>query len=120
MLTNAQEGKTKALRQWRFDTIEDIDQVLVTNYVDEAIDNKKKGRVVKPAKATIHKVPSEFTLFLKRDRALQKSFSELTPYKQKEYAEFIAEAKRDSTKEVRFIKIRPMIISGKGLNDKYR
>lgn len=38
----------------------------------------------------------------------------------KEYANYIAEAKRDETKQTRITKILPMITAGEGLNDKYR
>jgi len=43
LLVNAQENKTKALRQMRFETIEEIDKNLVLLYVKEAIENQKLG-----------------------------------------------------------------------------
>jgi uncharacterized protein YdeI (YjbR/CyaY-like superfamily) len=39
---------------------------------------------------------------------------------QREYADYIAEAKRDDTKLRRIEKILPMIGKGAGLHDKYR
>jgi uncharacterized protein YdeI (YjbR/CyaY-like superfamily) len=44
----------------------------------------------------------------------------MTPGKQREYAEYIAEAKQAATKERRLEKILPMIAAGGGLNDKYK
>jgi uncharacterized protein YdeI (YjbR/CyaY-like superfamily) len=44
----------------------------------------------------------------------------MTPGKQREYCEYISEAKRDATKLKRLEKIIPMIIEGVGLNDKYK
>ncbi|MCF8272843.1 MAG: YdeI/OmpD-associated family protein [Flavobacteriaceae bacterium] len=44
----------------------------------------------------------------------------LTPYKQKEYSEYIATAKRETTIEYRIEKIKPMILKRVGLNDKYK
>jgi uncharacterized protein YdeI (YjbR/CyaY-like superfamily) len=44
----------------------------------------------------------------------------LTPGKQREYAEYITEAKKDETKLKRIEKIIPMIKAGIGLNDKYK
>ena len=35
VLINAQEGTTKALRQWRFNSIDDIDPILIKKYVEE-------------------------------------------------------------------------------------
>jgi uncharacterized protein YdeI (YjbR/CyaY-like superfamily) len=40
--------------------------------------------------------------------------------RQREYAEFISEAKRQETIAGRLVKIIPLILSGKGLNEKYR
>lgn len=42
VLHNAQKGKTKALRQWRFQSVDEIDISLVKQYVEEAIQNQKK------------------------------------------------------------------------------
>lgn len=43
VLQNAQEGKTKAMRQWRFNKDSTIDAELIHLYVQEAIENEKKG-----------------------------------------------------------------------------
>ena len=55
-----------------------------------------------------------------KDPVLKSAFEELTPGKQREYCEHIAEAKRDSTKKSRLEKIIPMIQQRKGLYDKYK
>ncbi|WP_378173280.1 YdeI/OmpD-associated family protein [Aquimarina sp. SS2-1] len=47
-------------------------------------------------------------------------FGKLTPFKQKEYKEYIATAKREATRISRVEKIIPMILKGIGLNDTYR
>ena len=47
-LINAQEGKTQALRQWRFFSVKDIDEKLVLNYLEEAKANQLKGKEIKP------------------------------------------------------------------------
>jgi uncharacterized protein YdeI (YjbR/CyaY-like superfamily) len=47
-------------------------------------------------------------------------FHNLTPFRQKEYCEHIETAKREATKLSRLEKMRPMVMEGKGLNDKYR
>src|SRR5690606_33282307 len=48
-LINAQEGVTKALRQWRFEKDDSIDPGLVLEYVEEAIANAKAGKELKKA-----------------------------------------------------------------------
>ncbi|WP_459209914.1 YdeI/OmpD-associated family protein [Aquimarina rhabdastrellae] len=120
MLLNAQEGKTKALRQWRFESLEAIPQELLKAYVDEAIQNQLAGKEIKPVKKVAFEIPSELETVLNEDVVLKEKFKELTAYKQREYAEHISEAKREATKQNRLKKIIPMIQSGIGLNDKYR
>ncbi len=122
LLQNAQEGKTKAMRQWKFTSIQEIDEMAVTAYIQEAIENQRKGmqlasKKTKPKSAPLSELLKEE---LKNDVDLNQAFLALSPYKQKEYSEYISKAKQDKTKISRLEKIKPMILSGKGLNDKYR
>ncbi len=119
-LINAQEGKTKGLRQWRFIFADEIDKDLVLQYVQEAIQNQKDGKEITPGKSKDIKIPSEFLAVLTSHVDLKSSFEQLTPFKQKEYVAYIAEAKREATRISRLEKITPMILKGVGLNDKYR
>lgn len=121
LLVNAQEGKTKALRQMRFDTIDDINKDLVLLYIKEAIENQKAGKEIKPErKGKTVVLPNELKSALNNDQDLQLAFAALTPGKQREYCEYIATAKREATKLSRIEKITPMILNGVGLNDKYK
>ncbi|GAA4274797.1 DUF1801 domain-containing protein [Aquimarina gracilis] len=119
-LINAQEGKTKGLRQWRFSSLSEIDEDLVLKYVQEAIQNQKEGKEIKPEKSKTLTIPIELDRVLTSDTDLKKSFDQLTPFKQKEFIEYIATAKREATRLSRLEKITPMILEGVGLNDKYR
>ncbi|MFD1614318.1 YdeI/OmpD-associated family protein [Gelatiniphilus marinus] len=119
ILVNAQEKKTKALRQMRFKSVKDIDKNIVLAYVKEAIKNQKLGKEIKPdrsKKETI--VPTELKAVLVND--LKTSFDNLSAYKQREYCDYISSAKRETTKQTRLEKIKPMILKGIGLNDKYK
>ncbi len=121
LLTNAQEGKTKALRQMRFNDASEINQDLVLAYVKEAIANQKAGKEIKPerkVKAVI--IPKELEDYLNNDQDLRLAFEALTPGKQREYCEHIASAKREATKQSLLEKITPMILNGVVLNDKYK
>ncbi|WP_026951006.1 YdeI/OmpD-associated family protein [Algoriphagus mannitolivorans] len=120
ILINAQEGKTKAMRQWRMLGLEDLDDEKFLAFVKEAIENEKKGLVWKPDKSEKLSLPDILEAKLKSDPQLKKAFEEFTPFKQKEFAEYIQEAKREATKVSRLEKIIPMILEGIGLNDKYR
>jgi len=119
VLVNAQEGVTKALRQWRFQSKAEMDEKLILQYVREAIANEKAGIHFKPEKKEA--LQSEYLQQqLAQDSNLQNAFSQFTPYKQKEFIEYIATAKQEKTKLSRFEKIKPLILAGIGLNDKYR
>lgn len=120
LLSNAQE-KTKALRQMRYESISEIDKNVVLSYIKEAIDNQKLGKELKPEKKGKYvEIPVELKDSLKKDTNLNEAFHNLTPFKQREYAEFIATAKRAETKQSRLEKILPMILKSIGLNDKYK
>ncbi len=82
-LINAQEGKTKALRQWRFASVDEIDNDLVFQYVLEAIQNQKEGKEIKPEKSEAIKMPIELNTALTFNADLKRSFNQLTPFKQK-------------------------------------
>lgn len=120
-LVNANEGVTKGLRQWRFTNLEEIkaDEDLILKYLQEAIDNEKAGLSIKPEKKQTVISPF-FQSILDADATLKPAFEKLTPGKQREYLEHIDSAKQDKTKISRLEKIRPMILQGIGLNDKYK
>ncbi|MGB7786549.1 MAG: DUF1801 domain-containing protein [Salinimicrobium sp.] len=120
LLVNAQEGKTKALRQIRFEKGDNLPIKELKKYVSEAIWNQKKGKELKPETDKKIDIPLELATAFQKDRALKKAFEDLTPGKQREYCEYIAEAKRETTKTSRLEKISPMIKAGVGLNDKYK
>lgn len=120
VLVNAQEEKTKALRQWRFASKEEIDEKLILNYIHEAIKNEDEGKVWKPEKTTELTIPEALKQAFSSDNEIEKAFNKLTFYKQKEYVEHIESAKREETKLARIDKIIPMILKGIGLNDKYK
>jgi len=120
-LHNAQEGKTKALRQMRFETESEIDSKILKAYLKEAITNQKKGLKIKAAKPVKKvSIPVELKAAFSKNAALQKAFNALTPGRQKEYAEHIGSAKQEKTRLSRLEKATPLILEGKGLHDKYK
>ena len=122
VLINAQKEKTKALRQMRFTTIDIPDKALVEFYVSEAIDLEKQGKrlTIKNQGTDQLQVPELLNDMLNSDQGFKTRFIHLSPFKQKEYCEYIDSAKRDQTKQTRLNKIVPMIMAGVGLNEKYR
>ena len=120
VLINAQEGKTKALRQWRFQSKKDMKVRLIRAYVAEAIENQQRGEEIKPAPKRAVEMPTELLEALAQDREIETAFDRLTPGRQREYAAYVDEAKRLDTKNRRIAKVLPMIAEGRGLNDQYR
>jgi uncharacterized protein YdeI (YjbR/CyaY-like superfamily) len=120
VLVNAQDGKTKSLRQWRFTSKDEIDEKKILKYINEAIEIEKKGLKIQPEKFKHLPVPDLLITEFKKNKNLKVNFKKLTPGKQKEYIVYINEAKQDNTKLNRLKKIKPMILQGVGLNDKYK
>ena len=123
-LMNAQESKTKALRQWRFNTIEEIKDNggLIRQYIQEAIDNQKAGKVLKVErrKDTTVVIPPLLLAYFNQHPKTFQQFKAFSPSKQREYTEYIQEAIRESTKQKRIEKIALLILEGKSLYDQYK
>jgi uncharacterized protein YdeI (YjbR/CyaY-like superfamily) len=119
VLVNAQEGVTKSLRQWRFTTKEQVNEKLVLQYIKEAIEVEKAGLAVKPEKKPFT-IPERLQAELDASPVLLEAFMKFSPYKQREFAESIETAKQEKTLVARMEKIKPLILQGIGLNDKYR
>ncbi|WP_313672610.1 DUF1801 domain-containing protein [Sphingobacterium multivorum] len=119
-LISASEGKTKALRQWRFEDVKDMNAEKIAAYIQESIQTINEGKELKPTKSPM-KAPAGLLLeALQTDPTFAESFQALTPGKQKEYIEYIDEAKQEKTKQSRIEKVKPLVLAKKGLNDKYK
>jgi uncharacterized protein YdeI (YjbR/CyaY-like superfamily) len=121
VLINAQKDKTKGLRQMRFTSLAEINPELVKLYVLEAMGNSEAGKEVKPKRNTKPVViPEELKRQFSKNEKLKYFYEELSLSKQREFCDYISEAKKEETKLKRIEKIIPMILNKAGLNDKYR
>lgn len=120
VLINAQEGKTKALRQWRFASKKEIKTRLIKAYVKEAMELQKEGKAIKPTRGKPVDLPPQLKSALTKHKKAKAGYDGLSLGKKREYAEYIESAKREETKVKRLEKIIPMLVEGIGLNDKYR
>lgn len=120
VLISANEEKTKALRQWRYQSIKDLDVKLIEQYITEAIQMAKDGKEFIEVKVPPQEPQGILKDALDMDLDLKHAFFALTPGRRKDYMEFIDDAKQEKTKVKRLEKIKPMILQGKGLNDKYK
>lgn len=119
-LMNAQTGKTKAMRQWRFRGIDEIDRDEILRFIKEAIQNTKDGKEIKPARNKTIEIPSILSEAFSQNPEIKVAFEQLSKTKRRELAEHIGSAKRIETKERRLISVLELIGEGKGLHDAYR
>lgn len=120
VLINAQEDRTKAQRQWRFTSVDEIDDQLLLEYVNEAIENERQNKKVEINRDKPLIIPKEFHNALDNDSALKEHFYQFTKSRQREFADYISEAKQEKTRLTRLEKVIPLILDNIGLNDKYR
>jgi uncharacterized protein YdeI (YjbR/CyaY-like superfamily) len=76
-------------------------------------------RVAKAQKQPVE-VPAELTIALKKNKAANAGYAALSPSCQREYVEWIAEAKRPETRERRIAQAVEWIAEGKQRNWKYQ
>lgn len=120
VLVNAQAGKTKALRQWRMQSASDIRKAAIRRYLGAAARLADQGKAVAVSRRSAMTMPEELGTALAQNSRDKAAFNKLRPGQQREYAAYIADAKRPDTKQRRLEKILPMIRAGAGLNDRYR
>lgn len=120
ILFNAQEDKTKAMRSWRFNSLSEIDEDLIRTYIAECMQHQEEGKKVEVKKSKELLIPEMMQKAFQENPKLEEAFKLITPYKQKEYCIHLAGAKREATQLKRLEKIIPLILAGKGFNDKYR
>ncbi|NJB37488.1 YdeI/OmpD-associated family protein [Croceivirga sp. JEA036] len=121
ILENAQEGKTKAMRHWKFTREDQLNAKQILLYLNNAIAKQKEGKVHVASKESTkpHQLPTVLVVCLERNNLTSK-FNAFSPYKQNEFIVYITSAKQEKTKTTRLAKIIPLIAAGIGLNDKYR
>lgn len=122
VLINAQEGKTKALRQWRFESLKEIPRKQVKFYIEEAIENQRQGRKIKPStpKKKPLNIPEELNQAMVQDEKVHSLFESLSLTRKREFSEYISEAKREATRHQRLDKVVRMIKDNVGLYDNYK
>lgn len=120
-LINAQEGVTKALRQWRFSSAHEIQshRELILSYLEEAIQNQKDGKEIKAQRNKAVVIPEELKQAFRNNPALKDQFEALSLSKKRDYSDHIGSAKREETRQQRLEQAIPMILEGIGRNDKY-
>ena len=97
------EEKARALRQWRFSSLDNIRDHIesIIEYVDEAKENALRGKRIMPEKNRTIIIPAELNKVFENDPGLKKIFDSLSNFRQYEYSQYINMAKLPETRERR-------------------
>ena len=113
------DDKAKSMRHMKFQGIKDIDRDILKSYALEAMENQLAGKEVKIKQNKTFSIPKALQEALSAHSPFELAFNQLTWGKQKEYANYIAEAKQEKTVTRRLDKIKPLILKGRSLHEKY-
>jgi len=107
----AADNESRAMRQWRFQSVEDIrDQVEnIVLYIEEAIENQKQGKEIKPDYNKPIIIPEELEIAFSNDPGLKSAFDALSKSMRRQYAHYIDQAKQTATRERRLRKVMDLI-----------
>ncbi len=112
VLANAQEGKTKAMRQWHIKGKNELDTKNIEAYVYEAIENQRAGLEIKPDTKKEIIIPVELEDAFSKNGRLKTAFEVLSKTNRRDFAEHIGGAKKEDTRIRRLEKSIPMILEG--------
>jgi uncharacterized protein YdeI (YjbR/CyaY-like superfamily) len=124
-LLMADEARREAMGQFgRIESVKDLPaRKVLTAYVKQAMKLNDEGVAAparaKPAVPRELALPAELTAALKKVPAAHKHFEAFSPSKQRDYAEWISEAKTEATRTRRLEQAVEWISEGKSRNWKY-
>ena len=113
-------GAAQAGRWIKFTSPKEISalQATLRSYIYEAIEVEESGKKVPLKKASEYVVPEELQVRLNAAPELKAAFEALTPGRRKSYIFHVSGAKQAKTRAARAEKCVPMILSGRGFNER--
>ena len=113
-------GAAQAGRWIKFTSPKEISalQPTLRSYIYEAIQVEESRRKVPLKEASEYVVPEELQVRLNAAPELKEAFEALTPGRRKSYIFHISGAKQAKTRAARAEKCVPMILSGRGFNER--
>lgn len=111
---------TQAARWIKFTSAKEITALRATlrQYLYEAVALEEAGKKVPLKKAEEYAVPEELQARLDADAKLKKAFQALTPGRRKSHIFHVSSAKQAGTRAARAAKCEPMILAGRGFNER--
>jgi uncharacterized protein YdeI (YjbR/CyaY-like superfamily) len=116
----ARIGDTQAARWIKFTSFSEIAPLRSTlsEYIYEAIALEESGEKVELKKPSEYPVPEELQSTLDDNAGLRAAFGALSPGRRKSYIFYVSSAKQAKTRSARVEKCVPMILSGRGFNER--
>ena len=111
---------TQAGRWIKFTSVKDITAVqpILRKYIYEAVQLEESGKKVTFKKDSEYLVPEELQARLDAAPELRAAFEALTPGRRKSYIFHVSGAKQVKTRAARAERCVPMILSGRGFNER--
>ena len=113
-------GQAQAGRWIKFTSSREISALRASlrSYIYEAIEVEESGKKVPLKRASEYVVPEELQARLNAAPELKAAFAALTPGRRKSYIFHVSGAKQAKTRAARAEKCVPMILSGRGFNER--
>jgi len=113
-------GEAQAGRWVKFTSLKEISalQATLRSYIYEAIEVEESGKKIPLKKASEYVVPEELQVRLNAAPELKTVFEALTLGRRKSYIFHVSGAKQAKTRAARAEKCVPMILSGRGFNER--
>lgn len=113
-------GQMQAARWIKFTSLKEIAaiQPVLRKYIYEAIQIEDSGKKVSLKKVSDYAIPAELQARLDAAPKVRAAFEALTPGRRKSYIFHVAGAKQAKTRVARAEKCVPMILSGRGFNER--
>ena len=113
-------GQAQAGRWIKFTSTKEIAAMgsILRNYIYEAIEVEESGKKVTLKEVSEYAVPEELRVRLDAAPELRAAFEALTPGRRKSYIFHVAGAKQVKTRAARAERCAPMILSGRGFNER--
>jgi uncharacterized protein YdeI (YjbR/CyaY-like superfamily) len=111
---------TQAGRWIKFTSVREITALrsALKDYLHEAIELEESGKTIKRKDPSKYPIPEELQQRLDGNATLRSAFAALTPGRQKSYIFHISTAKQPKTRAARADKCVPMILTGRGFNER--
>ncbi|MFP5237187.1 MAG: YdeI/OmpD-associated family protein [Acidobacteriota bacterium] len=111
---------TQAGRWIKFTSVKEIAslQSTLTSYLYEAVELQESGKKVELRKPSEYAIPDELQAVLKGNAAVKAAFQALTPGRRRSYIFHVSSAKQPKTRQARAERCVPMILAGRGFNER--